>query len=242
MLNTEEDTEWNDILRQKGILPPKPAPVVEEPPSPPNPESLLESLTVDQLQKRIELAEDEADEEDAKFLEQYRRKRLAMMQEEAAKAKYGYVREISKAEWKSEVTDAGDVYVVIHIAQNGHPICALVDTHLTSLARKFPDVKFLRGEACLCIPNYPESNLPSLLIYQSGDLKHQLIGPESVGGKTVSAKGLEWRLGQLGVLKTKLTEDPTKRINLSTVSRRTTNRIGRKSSDDDDDDGTDSDD
>ncbi|TPP56943.1 Phosducin like 3 [Fasciola gigantica] len=234
MLNATEDTEWNDILRQKGILPPKPVVPVEEPPSPPDPESILKTLNVDQLETRIELAEDEADEEEIKFLEQYRRKRLAMLQEEASKARYGYVREISKAEWKSEVTEAGDVHVVIHVAQNGHPICALIDSHLKDLARKFPDVKFLRGEACLCIPNYPESNLPSLLIYQSGDLKHQLIGPESVGGKAVSLKGLEWRLGQLGVVKTKLTEDPAKRINVSTVSRRTTNRIGHRNSDEDD--------
>ncbi|VDP92098.1 unnamed protein product [Echinostoma caproni] len=229
MLNTAEDTEWNDILRQKGILPPKPSAPVEEPPSPPD----RKTLTVDQLGEKVELAEDGVDEEDAKFLEEYRRKRIAMMQAEAAKAKFGYVREISKAEWKSEVTEAGDVFVVIHIAQNGHPICALVDSHLSGLARKFPAVKFLRGEACLCIPNYPESNLPSLLIYRSGDLKHQLIGPESVGGKAVSLKGLEWRLGQLGVLETKLTEDPAKRITVSTVSRRSTNRIGHRDSDED---------
>ncbi|TGZ61748.1 hypothetical protein CRM22_007817 [Opisthorchis felineus] len=229
MQNPDEDTEWNDILRKKGILPPKVSVVEKPPPSPPDPKSLLEKLTADELEEKLNLAEDGGpDEEDAKFLEEYRRKRLAKLQEEASLAKFGQVREISKSDWKNEVSGAGDAYVVIHVAQRGHLLCNIVDTHLVELARKFPAVKFLRGESALCIPDYPERNLPSLLIYQAGDLKHQLIGPEAVGGKSVTSKGLEWRLAQMGVLKSKLTEDPTKRIQISTITGRSTNRLGRR--------------
>ncbi|KAF5401912.1 Viral IAP-associated factor [Paragonimus heterotremus] len=239
MLNPDEDTEWNDILRQKGILPPKKVEVVNDPsPSPPDPETLLNKMTLDELNDKVDLAEDEGlmDEEDAKFLEEYRRKRIALMHENASRAKYGQVRAVTKSDWKSEVSESGDVYVVIHVAERGHPLCNTIDSHLILLARKFTAVKFLRGESSLCIPDYPECNLPSLLIYYGGELKHQLIGPQAVGGKSVTVKGLEWRLAQLGVLKTKLTEDPAKRIQVSTISGRTVNRIGQCYTDSDNSD------
>lgn len=57
------------------------------------------------------------------------------------------------------------------------PLSSLINQHLNVLANKFPKVKFVKSLASLCIPNYPDHNLPTLFIYQSGDLKQQLIGP-----------------------------------------------------------------
>ncbi|VDP80153.1 unnamed protein product [Schistosoma mattheei] len=190
MLDPNEDTEWNDILRQKGILPPKKIEPEEELPLPPDPKSILDKLTSDELDEKLDLLEDgEIDGEEARFLEEYRRKRIAMMQEVASKSRFGNVREVTKADWTTEVTNAGDTFVVIHVGEKGHGLCSLIDQHFRKLAQKFPTVKFLRGEASLCIPNYPTSNLPSILIYKSGDLKEQLIGPKAVGGNTVTLKG-----------------------------------------------------
>ncbi|KAF6773325.1 hypothetical protein AHF37_07673 [Paragonimus kellicotti] len=55
------------------------------------------------------------------FLEEgYRsRKRIALMHENASRAKYGQVRAVTKSDWKSEVSESGDVYVVIHVAERG---------------------------------------------------------------------------------------------------------------------------
>lgn len=41
---------------------------------------------------------------------------------------------------------------------------------------KNPQVKFLKSLAGLCIPNYPDANLPTIFIYKNGELKNQLIG------------------------------------------------------------------
>ncbi|CAL8081853.1 unnamed protein product [Calicophoron daubneyi] len=228
MQSAEVDTEFNDILRQHGILPPKKTETVEEPPSPPaDPEAELKSLSIQQLNAKLESAEDQnAEDEDVRFLEEYRRKRLAAMQEEAARARFGSVMQVTKADWKDEVTDAGDVYVVIHIGREGHPECNLIDSYLRVLARRFPYVKFMRGESCLCIPNYPETNLPSMLIYHEGQLVDQMIGIDALGGKSVTAEGLEWRLAQIGVLKSDLTEDPSKSRKEVFVLNGDVNRVG----------------
>lgn len=235
MLNPNEDTEWNDILRQKGILPPKKVEPIEEPPSPPDQMTVLNKLTMNQLEEKIDV---EIDEEDARFLEEYRRKRIASLKEEALRARFGCVREVSKSDWATEVTSAGNIYVIIHIAEKGHPLCTLVDQIFKELAAKFPKVKFLRGEACLCIPDFPQCNLPSILIYKSGDLVHQFIGPKSISGSAVTAKSLEWRLAQINVLETKLTEDPSKRIQIKTTQSKWVNRVGHHSLDNADSDSS----
>lgn len=243
MLNPNEDTEWNDILRQKGILPPKKIEPEEELPPPPDSKSILDKLTSDELDEKFDLLEDgEIDGEEARFLEEYRRKRIGMMQEMASKARFGSVREVTKADWITEVTNAGDTFVVIHVGEKGHGLCSLIDQHFRKLAQKFPTVKFLRGEASLCIPNYPTSNLPSILIYKSGDLKEQLIGPEAIGGNMFTSKELEWHLAKLGVLESKLTKDPSKRMNIKLAHSNRIKHIVSGSSDNDETDDDDDDD
>lgn len=77
-------------------------------------------MTSDELDEKLDLLEDgEIDDEEARFLEEYRRKRIAMMQEVASKSRFGNVREVTKADWTTEVTNAGDTFVVIHIGEKG---------------------------------------------------------------------------------------------------------------------------
>lgn len=77
MQDPNEDTEWNDILRKKGILPPKETPKDDE-----EEELALqqqsvvktyESMTLEELEEN----EDEFSEEDEAAIEMYRQKRLA---------------------------------------------------------------------------------------------------------------------------------------------------------------------
>lgn len=236
MLDPNEDTEWNAILRDHGILPPMKVKSTEESPSvQPDSKAALHAMTLDELNEKLDLVEDSGlDDEDAIFLREYRRKRIASLKEEAAQARFGYLKEITKSDWNAEVNEAGDPYVVIHIARRGNKLCSLVDNHLTTLARKFPAVKFLRGESSLCIPDFPEHNLPSLLIYRGGDLHNKLVGPDALGGKYVSAKSLEWRLAKLGILETRLPEDPANRVRISTLTGRSVSRITHGASDVDD--------
>lgn len=69
------------------------------------------------------------------------------------------------------------------------PLCALINQHLCSLARKFPQTKFLKSISTTCIPNYPDHNLPTIFVYFEGDMKAQYIGPLVFGGMNLKADG-----------------------------------------------------
>lgn len=230
MEDPNADTEWNEILRNQGILPPLPkkAPPPEE--KIVSREDKVSDLSLRDLTETIECLEDGGlgeDEDEVRFLEEYRRKRMAEFKESAALNKFGSVREITKSDWTVEVNDAAKgVYVVIHIAGQGKPDCALLDMRIKSLAPRFPAVKFLRGESTMCIPNYPDGNLPTILIYCNGDLKNQLIGKVGIGAKVLNTDtGLESRLGELGVLKSTVKESDRNAITMTVHGA----RIGRQS-------------
>lgn len=115
----KESTEWDDILKAKGIIPEKTPEELAE-------EALNELVeeTVENFDphenKNIETLEDEleeADEDEERILQQYREKRIAQMRADAMKPKYGPgVAYVAASDWKAQVTEAGDdVFVVVHL-------------------------------------------------------------------------------------------------------------------------------
>ncbi|VDL94262.1 unnamed protein product [Schistocephalus solidus] len=219
-----EDTEWNAILREKGILPPLPKPTEESPG--PSPETkrreAAERLSYDKLTARIESLEDTGqDEDETKFLEEYRQKRMAEMRQAAARAKFGSVREVTKTDWVNEINQAGKamddeamdsfgsiVWLNVVHANEGaiflvssNEKCSVVDMHLRTLAARYPDVKFVRGEVTSCIPDLPDSNLPTLIVYYEGEVRVRLVGSKALGGHPVSIEALEDRLANASVIK-----------------------------------------
>lgn len=69
------------------------------------------------------------------------------------------------------------------------PLCTLINQHLSTLARKFPQTKFLKSIATTCIPNYPDHNLPTIFVYLEGEMKAQFIGPLVFGGMNLKVEG-----------------------------------------------------
>lgn len=65
----------------------------------------------------------------------------------------------------------------------------MINHHLSGLARKFPDVKFIKAISTTCIPNYPDRNLPTVFVYREGDIKAQFIGPLVFGGMNLTIDG-----------------------------------------------------
>ncbi|XP_056145235.1 phosducin-like protein 3 [Lampris incognitus] len=213
MQDPNEDTEWNDILRKKGILPPKEVPKEDEE------EELAfqqqsvvktyESMTLDELDEN----EDEFNEEDEAAVEMYRQKRLAEWKAAQIKNVFGEVAEISGQDYVNEVTKAGDgIWVVLHLYKQGIPLCTLINQHLSKLARKFPQAKFLKSISTTCIANYPDRNLPTIFVYFEGEMKAQFIGPLVFGGMNLKVEELEWRLAESGAVKTDLEENPRKQV------------------------------
>ncbi|KAL1381338.1 hypothetical protein pipiens_013547 [Culex pipiens pipiens] len=215
MQDPNEDTEWNDVLRAKGILPPKPKEA-----------EITEDDIIGMIENTIEqkanggkdmskMGLDELDEledsEDEAVLEEYRRKRIAELQQLARKAKFGSLLEISGQDYVNEVTKAGEgIYVVLHLYSRGVPFCSLVNQHLSQLAPRFPATKFVRAIATTCIPNYPERNLPTIFIYYEGQLRKQFVGMIELGGTNLTCDELEYMLGQTKAIESGITEDPRK--------------------------------
>uniref|UniRef100_A0A8C5NWP1 Phosducin-like protein 3 n=1 Tax=Jaculus jaculus TaxID=51337 RepID=A0A8C5NWP1_JACJA len=212
------DTEWNDILRKKGILPPKENLKELEKKELEDEEQLILQQSVvktyeDMTLEELEDNEDEFNEEDERAIEMYRQQRLAELKAIQQKNKFGEVLEISGKDYVQEVTKAGkDLWVVLHLYKQGIPLCALINQHFSGLARKFPDVKFIKAISTTCIPNYPDRNLPTVFVYRDGDIKAQFIGPLVFGGMNLTRDELEWKLSETGAIKTDLEENPKKPI------------------------------
>jgi hypothetical protein len=219
MQDPNADTEWNDVLRAKGILPPKEKEteiteddivnLVEH-----TVQKKTQGKTMDEMNlNELDEIEDDIDEEEERLFEEYRRQRIAEMKAAQLAAKYGDVREISKEDYVREVNKAGDgVWVILHVYKQSIPLCKLINEYLYNLARKFPATKFLKSVSSVCIPNYPDKNLPTLFIYYEGDMKKQFVGPLVLGGMNLKQDELEWMLSETGAVKTTLEENPRKQV------------------------------
>lgn len=213
MQDPNEDTEWNDVLRAKGILPPKAkeTEVTED-----QLVSMLEETIKQKQNERKDISDmslDELDEledsEDESVLLEYRRKRIAEIQAIATKSKFGTVLEISGQDYVQEVNKAGDgIWVVLHLYKQGIPLCALINQHMTNIARKYPVVKFIRAISTTCIPNYPDKNLPAIFVYFEGSMKDQIIGPIECRGPNLTQDEFEYLIGHTGAIETDIKEDP----------------------------------
>lgn len=123
MQDPSADTEWNDILREKGILPPKPKDALTH-------EDIVsivdqtmqdfESTKAADSDSELDSLEDN-DETSRRVVEEYRRKRMQEMMQDAQRNKFGSVREIGHGEFVLEVSEASKedgVWVVLHLFQD----------------------------------------------------------------------------------------------------------------------------
>jgi hypothetical protein len=213
MQNPNEDTQWNDVLRAKGIIPQKEAEVteddivnmVEKTIEHKTRERGFDDMNLDELNDN----EDDIDEEDEKVFEAYRRQRLQELKAAQKSAIFGDVREISRDEYVQEVNKAGEgIWVILLVYKQSIPLCKLLEQYVYNLARKFPATKFLKSIASVCIPNYPDKNLPTIFVYQNGDLKKQFVGPVVFGGINLKMDELEWMLSETGAINTDMEEKP----------------------------------
>uniref|UniRef100_A0A6B2E697 Putative conserved phosducin-like protein n=1 Tax=Phlebotomus kandelakii TaxID=1109342 RepID=A0A6B2E697_9DIPT len=217
MQDPNDDTEWNDILRSKGILPPRQEAEISEDAIVSMLEQTIEDKVGQSGKKLSDMNLDELDEledsEDEAVLEDYRRKRIAEMKEFASRAKYGSVREISGQDYVDEVTKAGEgVHVVLHLYKAGIPHCSLINEFMAQLAIKYPATKFLRAIYSTCIPNFPEKNLPSVFCYFEGAILKQFLGTVELRGVNLTVEEFEYLLGKVGSVPTDITEDPHRAI------------------------------
>ncbi|KAL5991103.1 hypothetical protein ACLOJK_012009 [Asimina triloba] len=193
-------TQWDDIQRKLGNLPPKPAPSKPPPFTPAEEESSKpkEKAWIDEkTEEELEDLEDAPDLDDDRFLEEYRKKRLAEMRAAVRVLRFGYVIPITGADFVREVSQAPpDVWVVMLLYKEGIPECKILLSCLEELATKYPATKFVKIISTECIPNYPDRNLPTLLVYNNSNVKANYVGLHHFGSRKCTPEGVALTLCQ----------------------------------------------
>ncbi|ONK74393.1 uncharacterized protein A4U43_C03F5760 [Asparagus officinalis] len=193
-------TQWDDIQRKLGNLPPKPASFKPPPFTPsddpdlrPKSKSWIDDRTADELED----LEDDPDLDDDRFLEEYRKKRLAEMREAASVARFESVVPISGSDFVREVSQASrDVWVVVFLYKEGIPECELLLQCLEDLAKRYPATKFVKIISTDCIPNYPDRNLPTILVYNNSAVKATYVGLHHFGSRKCTPESVALALCQ----------------------------------------------
>ncbi|TXT13598.1 hypothetical protein VHUM_00965 [Vanrija humicola] len=216
MVNPNEDTEFNDALRAHGILPPKPP---SRPPSPDIPHithadavrAIASTADADQLGNLLE--GDNIDSDDERMFEDYRRRRIAEMRAEEKRGRFGSLEPLAREDFVREVTEGSKLNadgkvepeeapgsdddklkgtgVVVFLFKDSIPLSQHLRPLLAQLAAAHPETKFLSIPATMCIPNYPDKNVPTLLIYRNGDMVGNLIAGAGMNGLKTTVRELE---------------------------------------------------
>jgi len=145
---------------------------------------MLEGFSSKELREQ---ADDAVDDDEARAIESYRRKRLEEMRADQRRARFGEVYPIGRDDYNREVTEASNADegdedmkgkgtgVVCFLYKDGHPASMNAFQHLRTLARRHPRTKFVSIVGDKCIPNYPDKHLPSLFIYRKGEIIQQEV-------------------------------------------------------------------
>jgi len=167
-------TEWEDIHVRLGNYEERPKETTQ---AELTKEAIEKVEQHDPLAKKNieELKEMEDDFEDD-FLEQYKKKRLEEIKNLSMRPQYGDVREISKQDYINEVNNAPkDVYVILHLHQDYVDVSGRLNMIFEELAKAYKTYKFLRIRADRCIENFPDTKVPTVIIYYNGELKHNIV-------------------------------------------------------------------
>lgn len=152
-------------------------------------------------------------EDDQAFFEQYKASKRAELDATRTGPFFGRMREIAAQEYK-EVVAKGRIVVLLNMVSSQD--CRLVNSRLACLAARFPQTLFVSIRAQDCIPGYPESLCPTVILYIDGQVKKQLVGIAQLGGRNAREADLEWILHTHKVINSDLKADPAPRpVNLA---------------------------
>ncbi|KAI9822195.1 MAG: hypothetical protein M1826_000504 [Phylliscum demangeonii] len=196
------DTEWNDILRQHGVIPEKA----------PSPTAIIEEAILEAQQrahdhrldgKSLEELNELEDEEDEEFLDRYRKKRVAELSKLSKKSIHGQVYHLQKPDYPREVTDASNgSFVLVHLksASSSNVESRRLTEIWRELAQAFADVKFCEIQGNMCINAYPEKNCPTILVYHQGGIVRQMLTLKELQGPNTTLNDLEQFVVDVGAV------------------------------------------
>jgi hypothetical protein len=121
---------------------------------------------------------------------------------------FGSMQEISLPDYEKQVTQASkNSWVIVFLYQNYINICQKLDSILSDLAARFHQIKFVKIQATRCIPSkyfklkkdYPDKNVPTIILYHEENVVTQLVGSGAVGGSGLSMEKMVHTLRSFGV-------------------------------------------
>ena len=140
---------------------------------------------------------DDDDEEEEEFMKSYREKRISEMvmrkeEKDEKERKNDNVQRndevmmhVSHEQWTKEVTEVSRSHpVLVLLTKENSKACYPLERVMEDVARTYRTsrTKFRRAEARDIIPNYPERNVPTLILYRNGDVVENIVGIEQFGG------------------------------------------------------------
>ncbi|KAL8436379.1 hypothetical protein ACSSS7_001779 [Eimeria intestinalis] len=221
------ETEWDALQRKFGNLPPKPRVVTEEERTKQLVEQLenVDVLGHKNLKQLKELEDDVAEE----TLEALRQKRLQQLKLRQQRNRFGELLHLGKDEFVQEVTEAsavdpeardgeaaeadpeqqqqqqqqqrrGGTWVVLHMYRDSVDSCRQLNSILSRLAARFKSTKFMKALSTDVIEAYPDSRLPTVLLYFGGKCQRQVVGTDEWGGAAMTERTVEKTLRRLKVI------------------------------------------
>jgi len=76
------------------------------------------------------------------------------------------------------------------------PECGLLQNCLEELATRYPATKFVKIISTDCIPNYPDRNVPTILVYNNSAVKGTYVGLQKFCGKRCTPESVALALCQ----------------------------------------------
>eukprot|EP01064_Diplonema_japonicum_P010775 TRINITY_DN17_c3_g1_i1.p1 TRINITY_DN17_c3_g1~~TRINITY_DN17_c3_g1_i1.p1 ORF type:complete len:262 (+),score=74.90 TRINITY_DN17_c3_g1_i1:71-856(+) len=135
----------------------------------------LEHRTMEELDEMLQ--EDGRGDDDEDAVVAYRRLRRQEMLEKQQGHRFDGIRMITKPEYVDEVSKAAEgVWVVCLLIEEGNVKCMKLMKPMGEVAEQHPNVKFVSIKSTDAVENFPKANLPCVLMYNSGEMKRQLVG------------------------------------------------------------------
>ncbi|KAI3644600.1 hypothetical protein MP228_010764 [Amoeboaphelidium protococcarum] len=155
-------------------------------------------------------------DDDQQFIEEYRQKRLRDLKQQQSqprqRVKYGDLRIIGASSYVKEVEDCNYGVKVLALLRVRNQLCQEISQMLQLIAKKYCFAKFLSIDALDADPDYDLIAIPSILVYQDGDLvvnMTRLIDyiPSYKSGEGFDAQDLESCLLRANAIESTDTED-----------------------------------
>mmetsp|Transcript_22683 Transcript_22683/g.35498 ORF Transcript_22683/g.35498 Transcript_22683/m.35498 type:complete len:231 (+) Transcript_22683:283-975(+) len=162
------------------------------------------------IESQIDMENKKLDELDEDDLERIREKRIAQMRKEQEKKQewrqkgHGQYQELSNEKEFFEAAK-GSEHMVCHFYRSATHRCNIVDKHLSLIAQKHIEARFVKIDAEKC-PFLAERLrivvLPTIALVRQGKTVDYIVGFDDLGGQDdFQTPVLEWRIACQGIIK-----------------------------------------